>query len=209
MSGTEKLQENQALGEQLGNVDVALADEMKGDALAGNDSSARSNETFSVFQALKILIDEKVQMEDASQVVKALKDLAFLLYCDGDSQKAAKNKQDAQSQAAHVSVIEAMARFESNEDVHVYGCRFFTGLFYSKGWGITDDIRLETLNYSKMKLINCIAKAVANFRTSPRVQQACMGALINILTDAGGSPFGLSATTSPPLPPRRPVAEGA
>jgi len=146
-------------------------------------SSSDGYVAVTVVQVLGILIEEETQKHNASRVSEALRDLADLLYCDGDMKKVAKNIQEAQSQGAHISLIRAMYKFVADEDVQVYGCRCINALFYSKGFYnvVTENICSQIVQSHGMELTKCVATAAKTFPDCPRVQQACYGALINLL----------------------------
>ena len=168
----EKPQENQGFvqEQQLEHPGV-MADEIK-------SIDEKSGEGNSVVEVLGILSEEEIQKHDASRVADALFELFGLLYCDGDEEKADKNKQEAHSQGAHASILRAMAKFETDEDVQTYGCRCITAFFYSKGVLLGS---LEVAENIRLQIVQCIAKAAENFPGCPRVQRACYGALINLL----------------------------
>jgi hypothetical protein len=165
-----------------------MANEVEGvedDVSAVNGSS----DSVSILKVLGILNEEEdVEKHDASRVAQALRDLFHLLYCDGDGEKADKNKREAQSHGAHASIIQAMAKFETDGEVQLQGCRCISALFYAnKGWSI--DHCLQIFESHGMALVERIATAAKNFPDSPRVQELCYAALVNLFASSTPTRF--------------------
>lgn len=163
------------------------------------DASSGCYVTVSILEVLGILIEENIEKHDASRVAEALRDLFHLLYCDRDGEKADKNKREAQSHGAHASVLQPMAKFETDEAVQVQGCRCISALFYSNGWSICNEkICLQIVQSHGMALVECLAMAAKNFPGCPRLQDVCYAALVNLF--ASNTPcFGTPKQDASPL----------